>query len=273
MKSDMSSPWEKVLERPDPRGHLVQIYQPGDGTLAQNVGRYLWKGLQEQGGLLVIATEENLDTISREVARLGGDVDSAVRAGQLGFFDAKETLSLFMRSGQHAWHRFESVIGGAMRQVRPQAPEAGLRAYGEMVGVLWKARQFSAAIRLEQFWNKLLAQSSFSLYCGYAIDVFGKEFQIASLDALLCSHTHLVPANSGNLELAINRAMEEILGPGAGNLKLLIKANFRPSWAVMPMGESMALWLRSHLPDRADQLLERARQHYQLLQATAFATE
>jgi hypothetical protein len=65
--------------------------------------------------------------------------------------------------------------------------------------------------------------------------------------------------------------MEEILGPGAGNLKLLIKANFRPSWAVMPMGESMALWLRSHLPDRADQLLERARQHYQLLQATALA--
>lgn len=33
-------------------------------------------------------------------------------------------------------------------------------------------------IRLEQLWNKLLEQSSFSLYCAYAVDIFGKDFDI-----------------------------------------------------------------------------------------------
>ena len=50
-----------------------------------------------------------------------------------------------------------------------------------MVGLLWKARQFAAAIRLEQLWNKLLEQSAFSFYCAYAIDVFGKDFEVANL--------------------------------------------------------------------------------------------
>jgi hypothetical protein len=82
-----------------------------------------------------------------------------------------------------------------------------------MVGILWKSRQYAAAVRLEQFWNKLLSRSSFSLYCAYRIDVFGIEFHGAALDALLCTHTHLVPAEmNGSCESAINRAIEEIVG-------------------------------------------------------------
>jgi hypothetical protein len=67
------------------------------------------------------------------------------------------------------------------------------------------------------------------------------------------------------MEPAINLAMEEILGPHAHDLKLLIKANYRPSWAAMPRGESTALWLRSNLPNQADRILTRAREHYQVV--------
>jgi hypothetical protein len=204
--------------------------------------------------------------------RLGSEVELAVQTRQLVFLDAQETLSRFMRAGQPDWTLFEDTVGHAMRQVHPAGDNAGLRAYGEMVGILWKARQFSAAIRLEQFWNKLLAHSSFSLFCGYAIDVFGKDFQISSLDAILCTHTHVVPATNSNLETAISRAMEEILGPDAAHLKLLIKANFRPSWAVMPIGESMALWLRSHLPRQADLILGRAWHLHQALQSPSLVS-
>jgi hypothetical protein len=274
MKSEtqFSSPWEKLLQRPDAHGHLVQIYQTGDAALAENVGRYLSEGMKRDDGLLVIATDENREAIYRELERLGSEVELAVQARQLVFLDAQDTLSRFMRAGQPDWRLFEDTVGDAMRQVRPSAENAAMRAYGEMVGILWKARQFSAAIRLEQFWNRLLAHSSFSLFCGYAIDVFGKDFQISSLDAILCTHTHVVPANNGNLETAINRAMEDILGPDASHLKLLIKANFRPSWAVMPTGESMALWLRRHLPRQADLILGRAWHLHQALQSPGVAT-
>jgi hypothetical protein len=56
--------------------------------------------------------------------------------------------------------------------------------------------------------------------------------------------------------------MEEALGTEAHDLNLLVKANYRPAWAVLPSGEAIVLWLRNNLPDRADHILERAREHY-----------
>jgi hypothetical protein len=178
-----------------------------------------------------------------------------------------------MPDGRPDWENFERVVRQAMRQVCPAHGSEGLRAYGEMVGVLWKARQFAAAIRLEQLWNKLLEQSSFSLYCAYAIDVFGKEFAVANLDNVLCTHTHLVPSQpDGTLEAALNRSMDEILGSKADALRILIKANYRPAWAVMPAAEAIVLWLRKNLPEQADHIVARARYHYNLLLQPAGST-
>ncbi|HXJ14703.1 MAG TPA: MEDS domain-containing protein [Candidatus Limnocylindrales bacterium] len=197
---------------------------------------------------------------------MGAKLFALLVSQQLVFWDAQDTLSQFMAGGQPDWQQFESVIRAAIRQVRPMRSANGLRAYGEMVGVLWKARQFAAAIRLEQLWNRLLEQSSFSLYCSYAIDVFGKEFEVGNLDGVLCTHTHLVPAQpNGSLETALNRSMDEVLGPKADALRILIKANYRPGWAMMPTAESILLWLRKNLPEQADQIVRQARHHYHLL--------
>lgn len=111
-----------------------------------------------------------------------------------------------------------------------------------------------------------MEQSAFSLYCAYAIDVFGKEFAVANLEGVLCTHTHLVPAQSdGSLEAALNRAMDEILGSTADELRILIKSNQRANWAVMPSAEAILLWLRNNLPDQVDRIVARAKQHYELL--------
>jgi hypothetical protein len=69
---------------------------------------------------------------------------------------------------------------------------AGLRVYGEMVGLLWQAGEYPAAIRLEQLWHRLMKAVDFSLYCAYPIDIFGRGFEAGLIDALLCAHTHLL---------------------------------------------------------------------------------
>jgi hypothetical protein len=261
------SPWNKLLEAPGPQGHLVQLYQANEGALTRNVCQYLWEGYRRGDGLLVIAGGDHTKGFRDRLEDLGVDSGDAIRDGRLAFFDAQETLSRFIVEGQPDWHRFETVVTTAMRQVRPKDHSAGLRAYGEMVGILWNARQFSAAIHLEQFWNKLLSRSSFSLYCAYAIDVFSKEFQVSALDGILCAHTHLVPAETnGSLEAAINQAIQDVLGDQAEGLKLLIKANYRPAWAVLPTGEAVVLWLRNNLPDRAGEILDVARRYYDSFQ-------
>lgn len=260
------SPWEKVLERPPAGGHFVQLYEADEAALTKNVGHYIWEGLRRGEGVLVIVTLEHRDLFLEHLTRLGANVSELLSNGQLVVCDARHTLAQFMIDGQPDWERFEKVIRGAIRAVRPQEGVQGLRAYGEMVGVLWNARQFAAAIRLEQLWNRLLEHSAFSLYCAYAVDVFGREFAIANLDGVLCTHTHLVPAQpDGSLETAINRSMDEILGQNANKLRVLIKANYHPAWAVMPNAESIIFWLKRNLPQHADQIFDRARHHYHLL--------
>ena len=261
------SPWERLLERPHARGHFVQLYQADELALARNVGLYLWEGIRRGDGVLVIVTPEHRELFCRQLEQLGADTRQAIESRQLVFLDAHNTLAEFMVGGQPDWYSFEAAVSAAMRKVAPAKQDAGLRAYGEMVGILWNARQFAAAIRLEQLWNKLLEQSSFSLYCAYAIDVFGKEFHVANLDGVLCTHTHLVPAQpNGDLEKALKLGMDEVLGAKSDALKVLIKANHRPSWAVMPTAEAILLWLRKNLPAQADDIVTRARHHYLLLQ-------
>jgi len=258
-----------LLKSPQPNSHFVQL-DSGQEVLVANVGSYLLEGLKRGDGLLVVATKEHREAFSNELQRLEVGADQSVRSSQLVFLDAKETLTRFMIDGQPDWELFAGLITAAIETVRPKDGHRGLRAYGEMVGLLWSSGQFSAAIRLEQYWNKLLRSMAFSLFCSYPIDVFGKDFQPAALDAVFCEHTHLLPAGKvGKLEAAINRAMEDVLGPRVDDVRSLIKANFRPAWAAIPAGESIVLWLRNNLDDQADEILDLARQYYKTSAAAA----
>jgi len=252
----------ELLDQPEPEEHFVQLYGKDDRLLARNVSRYLSEGLRRGDGLLVIATAEHRGSMVR---RLTGErtYTRAVLEGRLVFLDAEATLNRFMVDGEPDQARFERIIGEALAGVRTRAVHSGIRAYGEMVGVLWKAGQFSAAVRLEEFWNELLQAGDVSLFCAYPIDVFSPEFQAASLDALLRAHTHVVPTDSA-LDGALNRAMDEVLGDRVDDLRRLMQANHRPAWAVIPKPEAIILWLRNNLPGSVDQILDRARQYYQL---------
>ncbi len=262
------SPWEKLLERPHPGGHFVQLYNADETALSRNVGRYLGEGLRRGDGVLAIVTPEHRELISSQLSEMRVDVGGSLKNRQLVFCDAQQTLSEFMIGGQPGWDQFEPVIRGAMRQIQPAKNAEGLRAYGEMVGLLWKNRQFAAAVRLEQLWNRLLERSSFSLYCAYAIDVFGKEFEVSNLDGVLRTHTHLVPSQpDGKLEAALNRSIDEIMGSGAPELRARIANGREESGPVMPTAESMILWLRKNVREKADEIVARAREHYRLAPA------
>lgn len=263
------SPWERVLERPHSGGHFVQLYED-EGALTKNAGHYLWEGLRRGDGVLIITSAERQAVFSEHLDRLGAGLDQLIGARQLVFCDAHPMLSRFMVAGQPDWFRFEKSLRAAIRQVRPADDTRDLRAYGEMVGILWKARRFAAAIRLEQLWNKLLEQSSFSLYCAYAIDIFGKASEIGNLGDVLCEHTHLVPTQSeGVLEMALNRSMDEILGPQADALRARIKASRRRPGTILPAAENTIFWLRKNLPEEAALIMTRARDYCRSLSPPA----
>ena len=241
--------------------HVVQLYGADDRLLTGNAGHFLSEGLKRGDGVLVIATAEHRTSLTRHL-RQDRTYSKAVLEGRLVFLDAETTLGRFMAGGAPDPDLFQSVVGEVLSQVRSRAVHSGVRAYGEMVGLLWKAGARAAAVRLEGLWNGLLRNSEVSLFCAYPIDVFGPDFQPENVDPLLCSHTHLVPLNPA-LEQALHRAMEEVLGPRPEGIRNLTQANHRPAWGQVPAGEALILWLRNNLPGSADAILARAREHYQ----------
>ncbi len=241
--------------------HMVHMYGGDSDLLVRNVGRYLAQGLEAGEGILVIATPEHNQALMRELAASPGFAQ-ARKNGVALFLDAAETLGRLMVNGEPDWLRFESVVGSALRDLHQRNGHTGVRAYGEMVGILWEQNRIPAAIRLEEYWNRLIEAAPFSLYCGYPIDVFSRDFSQETLDSVLCTHTHMHPVDE-NLGEALNRAMDEVLGNRAHGIRLLIKSTFRPAWASLPSAEATVIWLRANLEEVAEDILDRARSYYQ----------
>jgi hypothetical protein len=68
-------------------------------------------------------------------------------------------------------------------------PEGTIRAYGEMVNVLWKDGLTAAAIRLETLWNELAKSYDFKLLCGYSM---GNLYKDAAVGEITRQHSHLL---------------------------------------------------------------------------------
>ncbi len=186
------SSWTEVLSDAGSGDHVVQLYGQDDRLLARNVSRYLAEGMRRQDGLVVIATPDHTEAIARHLTEEGASATlEAEREGRLLFLDARMTLDRLLVDGQPDEALFEAVIGKAMREVEARSPSGKVRAFGEMVGLLWSEKRFVEAGLLERLWNTLLAGSHYSIYCAYGIDLFGPDLDQAALNSIVGSHTHL----------------------------------------------------------------------------------
>ena len=251
----------------EPHDHVVQLYRPGADQLIRNVGRYLSEGLRRSETCIVIATRPHVRGFLQQLTEDGLDPITLLRQDQLVILDAHETLAEFMMEGQPSARLFDECVGRAVRELRARTPNGVLRAYGEMVGVLWSNSQFSAAMALEEMWNDLLQETKFSLFCSYPIDVFDKSFHRCDVDAVMCSHSHMISNGAdGSLEDAVSRAMDETADLDASSWRALFQNAQHPAWARSLRGEALILWIRENYPDVADDILRRAGGYYDVAQ-------
>jgi KaiC/GvpD/RAD55 family RecA-like ATPase len=172
--------------------HAVQFYGD-DGQLCSTVAAFLAQGFVDQHPGIVIATPAHSIAVLEELKGRMIDVGKAQKSGDLIVLDAQRTLDLFMDDDMPDPHRFEDSVGKLVADILDARPERTLiRAYGEMVDVLWKEGKPEAAIRLEILWNKLANQYGFALLCGYSMGNFYK--QTALFEQVCKQHTHVMPA-------------------------------------------------------------------------------
>lgn len=238
---------------PTPCSHMVQFYGGDALLLGQRVAHFIGEGLALGEPALVIAGARNSDAFVCELGVAGHDPIAAIRSGQLVLIDAEALLGEMTAGGPLTWEGFDRSAGAAVRTLRERTGAVHMRAYGEMVGILWQAGQVGEAEVLETCWNRLLEDGGLSLFCGYPVDLMDPDLDAQALQPLIDAHTHLVPGGP-TFDSALTRAISTLLGPHAD-----------PSTAgrmPMPRAEALALWLRQAHPERAAEVLTRAR-HYQ----------
>jgi len=170
--------------------HAVQFYGD-DESLCTTVAGFLGQGFVDGNPGIVIATSEHRDTI---LAYLRGrliDVEKALQVGSLIVLDAQKTLDLFMDGDEPDEVLFENSIGKLISTVLDGRDEPILvRAYGEMVDLLWKQGRSEGAIRLEILWNQLAQRYGFALLCGYSMGNFDRETK--GFEDICREHTHVI---------------------------------------------------------------------------------
>jgi hypothetical protein len=173
--------------------HVVQFYER-DHDLVTAVSGHLAAALSAGDAAIVVATPAHQRAFDVALTAAGIDVVEARRAGTLIVADAGATLDRFMAGSGPDAAAFDDVVGGLVRS----AVQTGrvVRAYGEMVALLWEAGLVTAAIELEELWNDLGERVPFSLFCAYPAHLVASDEHAGALVDICHAHTAIVGAGS-----------------------------------------------------------------------------
>jgi hypothetical protein len=173
--------------------HAIQFY-PDANSLAKTVANFLIRGLRAGEPGIVIATPPHTSIICRELTTNGFDADELRQSGELQTFDARKMLSAFMVNSMPDPLLFRSNAGDVIERLCAGRKPCPVRAYGEMVDVLWQEGNPRGAIRLEILWNQLASAYDFKLLCGYAVGHFCKEARSQGYAEVCAQHSHIILA-------------------------------------------------------------------------------
>lgn len=196
--SSSSQSGDDLLSLPTRDNHIVQFYEK-ESFLCDAVAQFLAVGLAAGEPACVIATEDHRRAVAARLANRGLHLDEARANGQLVWLDARETLAKFMVGDMPDWTLFSSVVGGVLDQIRKRSPYGCVRAYGEMVDLLWRDGRKQAALSLEAMWNELANSHALSLMCAYVMGNFYRTGDAQSFRDVCRAHSHVLPAETSSL--------------------------------------------------------------------------
>ena len=254
-----TSAWKEVLTKPKAGAHILQTYRE-ESFLVEAVSYFVGEGLVRGEAVILIATPEHESLFVERLTKMGLDVKKAIQRHQLYIMDAKGTLAAFMRDGLPSWDLFERVIGNWVREAQLRYPS--VRAYGEMMNILWQDGERAAAGSVESYWNKLSQRQNFSLLCAYAIDPLNAEFYDGSLQSICKCHTHFIPyENYAGIEEAVGAVGQRILGASLASMVKRLSMPHHMS-TEMPPTQATLFFLSEHMPLSIKNIFSKVQQHY-----------
>jgi hypothetical protein len=175
--------------------HAVQFYSE-DRHLCGSVADFLGDGLAAGQPVIVIATPKHRDAILAELKSRHFDVDTLIERRDLMLLDAAQTLEKLCANGRFDASLFDTAFEPVIDLIYSDRPDSVVRAYGEIVDLLWRAGEHDDALALEETWTDVARRHSLSVLCGYGLAHFYRD--TAGLQRLCDIHTHNEIVRAGN---------------------------------------------------------------------------
>ena len=244
--------WRSLLEAPADGNHIVQVYEDDD-FLVDALSHFVGSGLARGEGVVLFVAPRHWEACLRRLGAHRVAPHDAELRGQLAVINARTALARLMVDGMPDWKTFQDLVGTVINLTRRKYPR--VRAFGEMVDLLWQHGERAAALRLEELWNHMIKVQSLTLCCAYRMDPLDGD----AVQNVCRQHSHLLPAHDyEQLEARVGRASDAVLGTGIARLVRDLAAARRPS-TEMPAAQAMLLWMKEHMPISAEKVLSRLR--------------
>ena len=156
---------QRVLPAPS---HICDFFSD-DTHLVTTVAAALRPAFALRHAVIVIATPQHLAAIDAQLDSFAA-LQAAKARGLYTPLDADDTLAKLSTAGRPDRRKFEHAVGTPVAEAL--ARYGAVRAYGEMVSLLWMRGQPEAALELEDLWNELIGYHPVALLCGYAAQGF-----------------------------------------------------------------------------------------------------
>lgn len=171
-----------------PCDHVVQIYDE-DAVFLETLTEFICGGLKAGDSVVIIATAQHRLSIEERLKSKGFDPFRLSHENKYTPLDAQETLDRFMIDGWPDALLFNHTISEIMKKARRNATR--IRAFGEMVAVLWSEGHTGATVRLEHLWNQFMENNEFCLYCAYPKSGFTQN-ALDSVHTICCTHSKVI---------------------------------------------------------------------------------
>ena len=171
-----------------PSEHIAQFYED-DRVLLDTLAGFIGGGLKSGDGTIVIATADHLKALEERLNGAGMDLAIAKSENRYIALLAEEALDRFMVKQWPDDQLFAEFVTELITRARVDGRR--VRAFGEMVALLWARGDIAATIRLEFLWHQVCQSQAFSLFCAYPKTGFTKDSS-KSIAEICAAHSRII---------------------------------------------------------------------------------
>ena len=175
--------------------HVVQIYE-NDNIFLDALSGFVGGGINAGDCCIIIATTNHLRALDERLTSYGIQVHDLISEKRYFPLVAEEVLDQFMVDGWPDEVQFNRTISNILHQCTENNRK--VRAFGEMVALLWAEGKSGATVQLEHLWNQFCEKNKLSLFCAYPKSGFPEDTR-SSLNNICGSHSKMISGSAKQL--------------------------------------------------------------------------